>query len=191
MRVAVSGWLVSALLCLSAVVQAAPVVYTLKTFQDGANTLDGSITVDDDGDGKVFASEITAWQFAATGIPAFSFSSGGTNTFKCLGSNGCFSIASGALSFDFTSVNQDDPYFEALSVTPYAYVSFVNALKDGSVQWSATDGVASDRLPGNVIAQAPASGVPEPATVILLGTAIAACFGVSGIRSRQRQSAAV
>ena len=193
---ALSTWLAAVgLAALTGAAHAAPVVYTFNTFQDGTNTLGGSITVDDNGDGKVFASEITAWQFTATGDPTFSLSSVGTTSLTCLGANGCFSVASGALSFDFGSLDQDDPYFEVNSggASTLTRVAFVNALKDGGrVQWlSGLSDEVKVSPTDDVVARDLAGVVPEPGSLALLGTALVACFGATGRRSRRRRTKAV
>lgn len=192
---------------------AAPVIFTLEPLLGSfGTTLTGSITVNDDGDGRVIRSEITDWSLRSEGgggVPNFLLSSanfGGLVT--CNQNIECFNIQSGDLVFggwsgspfaqfvQFYGNNLLAPTFGSASV------AFLPPGPSGAfgctecVIWSnyssyptnpqfPHDQFSLPNFQSSVIAR-PASVVPEPSSMVLLGTALAFWFGVSGMRYRKR-----
>lgn len=165
--------MVVAVLSVAGLAHAAPITYTLTPLTGiGGSQLTGTITVDDvNANSLIDSSEILAWSFQSTGTVNFSFGSA-SGSFQCLGANGCFGATPTTLTFNFGSGILNDPFANFSSGV--SVVNFVTTAQAGAdpVSWRA-DSSTVDRghYSSNVIATS-ATAVPEPASLLLLGTGL-------------------
>jgi len=193
--------LIVVLIGVSTSVRAMPIEYTLNTFTGNAgSTLNGSITVDDDGDGIVIGSEITAWGFSSDldgGISFGSLDVGASVT--CSGVFECFSVVSTSLVFDFGPLPIASHVVFQINVGTYHQVLFDASSPDFSfpneVNWVRDDPLVFDLLSPGLgrmeVAVAASGTVPVPPSLALLAIALAGWFGVAGARSGKRQPSLV
>jgi hypothetical protein len=182
MRLRLVGLFVVMFVLASGAVQAIPITYLLS-FSSGANTLMGTITTNGM-TGIIQPGDITAWAFTASGNPMFTIS--GPPITAC-GGTGCFSATLSTLSLpDDFAVNFDSQG----ELIAFAGGSIPYSDFPATVTWTdlGTGVGAGTAIDGSQVGTA---AVPEPSTLVLLGSALAAFAGVARKRARQRQSTAV
>jgi hypothetical protein len=186
MRGSIIGLLAAALICVCGVARSAPIVYNVD-ITDGFEAVSGTITTDGL-IGSLAMSDIISWTLSASGdliVPSFGSSDPGAY----IDCSSCPALALTAtpssLIFDFGG--QGFVGFNVV-VLPHALGLLLGGIHE---HWSVrTDSSVYDTFVGSSPQVIATASVPEPATVALLGLALA-CIGFARKRSRGRQSTAV
>jgi len=178
-----------ALIGVSSPLRAMPIQYTLSQLTGiGGSLLNGSITVDDqDMDGLVVRTEITAWDFTSTGgSVAFSFLSGSGSSVDCASysSGACFSIGANSLISGGAATGLNNAiFFDPVSTANVLFQPMDPTSVD--ILWSETSNfdIFSVAHGGQGFSVATGSGtVPEPSSFALMVIALAMFFGVAARR---------
>ena len=186
MRKNIVGLLAAALLFACGVAAATPIVYNVN-ISDGIETVTGTITTDGT-IGPLVAGDISAWTFSASGPVNFLVSSTLFGALLDCGLSCGLSATASSLTYDFSSATAHSLFATVISddVTGIAFLT-------GGVSVCLHCPMLPFRFMPfqglQTIGTATVS-VPEPATVTLLGLALA-CLGFARKRSRGQQSTAV
>jgi hypothetical protein len=171
MRGNIVGLLAVALMCVCGIAAATPIVYNVN-ISDGTETVTGTITTDGLF-GPLVAGDITAWSLSASGpVPILISSTIPGASVSCSVNCALFATA-GTLLYDFS-----------ISVSSLEFSVFISAgLFEGHIFFTGGDvfvvGFPSTLVYGvpehdlQTIATVASVSVPEPATVMLLGLALA------------------
>ena len=171
------GLAVLVVLLTGSAAQALPITYILSVGA-GTNAVNGTITTDGTL-GDLPAADITTWAFHAIGAPMFDIS-GTAVSVLCSPSSACFTATTTGLFAKVGSL--------AVFNAPNPFVAIGDGDSDTSVAVAADTITHSGFFGG---AQVGTAAVPEPSTLVLLGSALAAWCGGARKRARQRQSTAV
>jgi hypothetical protein len=177
-----------ALIGVSSPLRAMPIQYTLSQFTGiGGSVLNGSITVDDqDMDGLVVRTEITAWDFTSTGSVAFSFLSGSGSSVDCarFSARACFSIGANSLISGGPATGLNDAvFFDPISTAnvwfmPTSLTSIDILWSEGPVNYD----IVTASHGGQGLSVASAATIPEPSSLALMVIGLAMFFGIAAKR---------
>jgi len=182
-----------ALIGVSGPVRAMPIQYTLSQFIGTAGSvLNGSITVDDQNmDGLIVGTEITAWDFTSVGSIAFSFLSGSGSTVDCadFSAGACFSVGANSLISGGPATGLNNALF-------YDPISTANVLFQpldpvslyvGWTNMSSFDDVTFAHGGQGFQVASAATTIPEPSSFALMLIALVMFYAVATRRSATPQ----
>lgn len=190
----------AALLGITTTTYATPIDYTFNQFSAGAESLSGSVRIDDNDSNEVVdESEILSWAFVAQGlVVSFNLNSGPGAAVHCPAA-GCFKIAGAALQFDFRAssvLSFADSLGALVRFAPDIGLGgdAVQGDQIGSINWNKSgvngSGDATFSLrPGPVLVVGSRNSVPEPSSAVLFGLALGT--GIGAVKRRRGATARV
>ena len=182
-----------ALIGMSGAVRAMPIQYTLNQFIGvGGSVLNGSITVDDQNmDGLIVGTEITAWDFTSVGSVAFSFLSGSGSSVDCafFSAGACFSVGANSLISGGPATGLNNAlFFDPISTANVLFLPLdPTTLYVGWTNMSNFDDVTFAHGGQGFQVASVATTIPEPSSFALLMIALAMFFAVAAKRTATPQ----